>query len=47
MRFEKGVGHPGHTEDGDDGDHAGLEYGAVGDLLYLALAADHQNDRTG
>ncbi len=44
--LEEGFAHPGNPEYGEDGDHARLEDGAVGDLARLDLAA-HQDDGTG
>ena len=44
--LEEGFAHPGNPEYGEDGDHARLEDGTVGDLARLDLAA-HQDDGTG
>ncbi len=44
--LEEGFAHPGDPEHGEDGDHARLEDGAVGDLPRLDLAA-HQDDGAG
>ncbi|MNV38456.1 hypothetical protein D3C71_1300120 [compost metagenome] len=44
--LEEGLTHPCNPEHGEDGDHARLEDGTVGDLAWLDLAA-HQDDGTG
>ncbi|MNZ84717.1 hypothetical protein D3C78_1034810 [compost metagenome] len=44
--LEEGLTHPGNPEHGEDGDHACLEDGAVGDVARLDLAA-HQYDGAG
>ena len=41
---EKAVCHPGHAKNRENGHHARLEYGAVGDGLLLDLA-EHENAR--